>query len=159
MNSKWVCAVPLLAVCFSLSCTAPETEAPMATPEPAAAAPDEGVYAFAAPIPAGQEEAFNELVAEIAGARAEAHEKAYAELGVTKEQVWLQETPEGSMAVVYSEGTDLGELAAREAASEDPHIVWFMGRLAEVVGYDPAEPPPVNELVFRGDARPRGADP
>ncbi len=151
MNSKWLFVAPFLAACFTAGCTAPETEAPTATPEPAAAAPEAGVYGFAVPILAGQEQAFQEMVAEIAGARAETHQKAYAELGVTKEQAWLQETPEGSMVVVVLEGTDLGGLAAREVASEDPHIQWFLGRLAELLGYDPADPGPVNELVFRGD--------
>jgi hypothetical protein len=132
MDTKRVFAVPFLAAGLMLGCTAPETEAPTATPEPAPPAPEVGVYGLAAPILAGQEEAFQEVVAEIKGDRAEVHRTAYSELGVTKEQVWLQKTPEGSMAVVVLEGTDLEGLGEREAASEDPQ-------------------PPPNQLVFHGD--------
>jgi hypothetical protein len=151
MDTKKVCAVPFLAAGLMLGCTAPETEAPTATPEPAPPAPEVGVYGLAAPILAGQEEAFQEVVAEITGERAEVHRTAYGELGATKEQVWLQKTPEGSMAVVVLEGTDLEGLGEREAASEDPHVQWFLGRLGEIHGFDPASPPPPNQLVFHGD--------
>lgn len=152
MNTKWMPAAPFLMACLVLACAAPEQEAPEATREPEAAAPEVGAYALAAPILEGQEEAFRETAAAITtGERAEAHEEAYAELGVTKEQVWLQETPEGSMAVVYLEGTDLDQLAERELASENPHVEWFLDRLSEIHGYDPEAPPPPNELVFRGD--------
>jgi hypothetical protein len=146
MSARWI---PLLAAALMAGCGAPEPEAPPATPTPE---PQVDVYALAAPILPGQEEAFREMAAAITdGERAEAHRAAYAELGVTKEQVWLQETPEGSVAVVYLEGSDLEGLAAREAASEDPHVQWFLEQVTAVHGLDPQAPPPVNELVFRGD--------
>jgi len=151
MGKPWTRRLPLLAAGLMIACGAPEAEAPAPTPEPTAE-PAPEVYALAAPILEGQEDAWMNLVAEITGPRAEAHAEAYAKLGVTKEEVWLQKTPEGSWAVVYMEGKDLENLMAREFESDDPHVQWFTEQLAAVHGFDPeGEPLPANELVFRGD--------
>jgi hypothetical protein len=154
MGMSWIRRLPLLlAVVLMVACGAPEAEtpAPAPTPEPTAE-PAVEVYALVAPILEGQEDAWKDLVAEITGPRAEAHAQAYAKLGVTKENVWLQKAPEGSAAVVYMEGNDLENLMAREFASDDPHVQWFTEQLAAVHGFDPeAEPLPPNELVFEGD--------
>jgi len=152
MGKPWTRRLLLLAVGSMIACGAPEAEAPAPapTPEPTAE-PAPEVYALTAPILEGQEEAWNDVVAEITGPRAEAHAEAYEKLGVTKENVWLQKTPEGSAAVVYMEGSDLENLMAREFASDDPHVQWFTQQLAAVHGMDPEGQPPPNELVFKGD--------
>jgi hypothetical protein len=105
-----------------------------------------------APILTGQEEAWRAFVGQLTGERAEDHARSLASHGVERELVWLQRSPEGSAAVVYFEGTAVDQVLARRSASDDPHDRWFGEQLGVLHGLG-AEPPPPNELVFRGEAR------
>jgi hypothetical protein len=143
--------VALLACLGTAGCGAPEATA-TPSPEPAREAPAEtvDVYALFAPIVPGQEQAWREFVSELSGDRAEAHARSLAAHGVERELVWLQRSDAGSAAVVYFEGDAADQVMARRAASDESHDVWFEERIAELHGLG-AEPPPPNELVFRGE--------
>jgi len=143
--------VALLACLGIAGCGAPEP-ATTPSPEPAEEAPAEtvDVYALFAPIVSGQEQAWRGFVAELSGGRAEAHTRSLAAHGVQRELVWLQRSDSGSGAVVYFEGDAADQVMARRAASDDPHDIWFGERIAELHGLG-TEPPPPNELVFRGE--------
>jgi len=145
-------SLAVLLPCLGMAgCGAPEpaTSPPAPVPEsPPAEVVD--VYALVAPIVPGQEQAWRAFVEELSGERAEAHARSLAAHGVERELVWLQASDAGSAAVVYFEGEAVDQVMARRVASDDPHDVWFGERLAELHGLG-AEPPPPNELVFRGE--------
>ena len=107
-------------------------------------------YAFTNPIKPGKADAWKKYVAEMTGPRKDALAASRKKAGLAKEQVWLQSTPMGDMAVVYWEAPDIGKVFQHFLTSTDPFDVWFREKvLVEVHGMDPsAPPPPMNELVL-----------
>jgi hypothetical protein len=69
---------------------------------------------------------------------------------VTKELGWLQQTPEGDLAIVYVEAADLERMFQEMAASTEPYDLWFRQQVLEIHGLDLNQPPegPVAELDF-----------
>jgi len=105
-------------------------------------------YAFAAPILRGKTEAMRRLAAESSGARRGEMEEFQRRVGITRQMVWLEQTPQGDMAVVYLEADDPGRMYQELASSDRPFDRWYLQQLKEIHGIDPSEPPPPNELVF-----------
>jgi hypothetical protein len=107
-----------------------------------------GVMTFTVPILPGRTEDWKQAVAEMKGPRREAYADSRRKLGIRREVVSLQRTPDGDVVVVFVEGDDLDTLVAREAASDHPFDQWFMETIMKGThGMDPAEgPPPVNEV-------------
>lgn len=99
--------------------------------------------AFAIPVLRGQEDLDREVLAELKGARREEYEAALAEAGVTRHAVWHQETPDGTLAIVYMEADDESAVG-KFAASDAPLNAWFREQMKRVHGIDIAEgsPPP-----------------
>lgn len=64
-------------------------------------------YAFVLPILPGQEETDRRLFTALQGPRRAEYAAAWRQQGVTAERVWHQQTPEGTLAVVYLEADDL----------------------------------------------------
>ena len=62
---------------------------------------------FAVPIPPGKEEHDRNALAEIAGPRREEWEAAAKGHGVTRHSVWHQQTPDGTLAIVFLEAEDI----------------------------------------------------
>ena len=106
-------------------------------------------YAFALPILPGQEEADRELFAQMRGARKAEYEAAWRALGIRSEQVWHQQTPQGTLAVVVLDVDDPGALFAGIATSTDPFVTWFREQIEAVHGLDLTQPlpGPPNELI------------
>ena len=71
-------------------------------------------------------------------------------IGLMKEEVWLQQAPEGAYAVVYWEASDIARVFQSRMTSQEPFDKWFRDRiLVEVHGMNPsAPPPPMNQMVM-----------
>ncbi len=104
--------------------------------------------AFAIPIVPGKEEADRKMFEELQGPRRDEYEAARRRLGFTRETVWHQQTPDGTVAVVYLEADDVGSAMEQVALSEEPFDQWFRERIQEVHGVDLAEPQPPPEQVL-----------
>ena len=68
--------------------------------------------AFAIPILPGKEAPDRETFEEMEAARREDYEAALREAGITRHTVWHQETPDGTIAVVYMEADDEAGVAS-----------------------------------------------
>jgi hypothetical protein len=107
---------------FSVSAT--ETEGQM------------GGFAFSIPVVPGKEELDRRTFDEMLGARREEYEAALRQAGVTRQAIWHQETPDGTVAVVYVEGDDPQAGIAQFGSSDEPLNTWFREQMKEVHGVD-----------------------
>jgi hypothetical protein len=80
--------------------------------------------AFAIPILPGQEQLDRQIFQELEGARRTEYEAALAEAGITRHAVWHQETPDGTLAIVYMQADDQVGVG-KFAASDAPLNRWF----------------------------------
>lgn len=110
--------------------------------------------AFASPILPGKLEAWRRFNQESLGSRLAGHQASRRRLGITRELAWLQQTPEGDMAIVYLEVEDPERAFQELGVSADPYDVWFRQQVLEIHGLDLAQPPdgPLPELAFEWPA-------
>ena len=106
-------------------------------------------YGFVVPVLPGQEEADRRFFAELQGPRRAEYEAAWRGLGLRVERTWHQQTPQGTVAVVYLEADDLGRAFAGIATSTDPFVAWWRGQILADHGVDMSQPlpGPPNEQV------------
>jgi hypothetical protein len=103
---------------------------------------------FVVPVLPGKEQADLDWVEEMTGPRREEYESAWKQLGVTRHTVWHQQTPDGTVAVVYLEADDIPRAMQGITSSDDPFNQWFRERVRDVHGLDvQAEPPPQAEQI------------
>ena len=108
--------------------------------------------AFAAPLLPGKTDADREaLLSCWQGDRKADHEASRKRLGITRESVWIQNTPGGDVAVVVIEAADIPAAMGGLATSDEPFDKWFREHIREVHGMDLAEgfPPPEQTMDFR----------
>jgi hypothetical protein len=71
-------------------------------------------------------------------------------LGSTREEVFVNQTPQGDVAVVYIEADDPVRANQRFAASNTPYDRWFKDNLKEIfppfIDFD--QPVPTNETLW-----------
>ena len=92
------------------------------------------------PVQAGKEEDARAFAAETFGARRPDYEAHLQRVDITRETWALQETPMGSLILVWFEG-DV-EKAFTELATDDSEFIkWFRARVLDVTGVDLAAPP------------------
>jgi hypothetical protein len=116
--------------------------------------------AFAAPILPGKTEIDRAAMQSCAdGERKEAHHASRERRGITRESVWIQQTPGGDVAVVYLEAADIQAAMAGMGESPDPFDSWFREHILEVHGIDLANgfPPPEQVIDFRREQVTAGA--
>ena len=104
--------------------------------------------AFCVPIIPGKEESDRKGFEEAAGPRRDEFNASRRRAGITREMVWHQETPNGTVAVVYLEADDIPTSMRALATSDDPFDQWFRELLKEVHGIDLTEGGPTAELVL-----------
>ena len=106
--------------------------------------------AFAAPLAEGKTEAARAWAQEAFEKRREELTRSRLALGQLREEVFLNRTPMGDIAVVYLEGEDPVRANARFAASQEPYDRWFKDSLKDLfppyVDFD--QPVPPNQQVF-----------
>lgn len=109
--------------------------------------------AFAFPIRTGKVETDREALDSCArGARQAAYRASRARHGITRETVWIQETENGDLHIVYVEADDLLAALVGLATSDDAFDRWSREHLRDVLGVDLAQPfsPPQQVLHYRG---------
>ena len=99
-----------------------------------------GVFNGVFPIQAGKEAEARAFAAETFGARRAEFEAHLARAGVSRETWALQETPMGSLMVVWFEG-DVEKAFTELATNDDEYHTWFRGRVLDLTGVDMAAPP------------------
>ena len=108
---------------------------------------------FAAPLlPGTTSSDREEMLSCWHGERSEQHAASRQRHGITREAVWIQQTPEGDVAVVLIESADLPAALLGLATSSEPFDVWFRGHLLAVHGMDLSAGMSLPEVVldFRG---------
>jgi uncharacterized protein DUF6176 len=106
------------------------------------------VVSLAVPVLSGKESEARQFGAGIKQ-RKNDWEKSEKRLRLKKEAWFLQQSPQGSMLIVYIEGNDVGKALSDFAKSRDPFDAWFKDEVKAISGVDlnqPAGPPP--ELLF-----------
>jgi hypothetical protein len=102
--------------------------------------------AFAVPVLPGKEELDRQTLDEMAEARRDEYETALREAGINRQAVWHQQTPDGTLALVYIDADD-PDAAQRFTGSDADISRWFVERMEEVHGIDVSQPPPpVNKV-------------
>ena len=103
---------------------------------------------FAVPLLPGTTDAWKQAVAEMTGPRMAEYEESRRRMGITREVVTLQQTPDGDYVVVCLEGDDPNGMVSRYLNSDEPFDRWFAETiLIGTAGMDASqEPPPPNEV-------------
>ena len=106
--------------------------------------------AFVAPTLPGGTEKLRLLAQELQGVRKSEYEGLQRRSRVTREEWFIQSTPQGDMVIVYMEGEDLKQTFQDLADSQEPFDLWFKEQAKSVHGIDFNQPPsaPVPELVY-----------
>jgi hypothetical protein len=106
-----------------------------------------GVFNGVFPVLAGKEDDARAFAAETAGARRDELGAHLRRGNVTRETWTLQETPMGSLIVVWFEG-DV-EKAFGDLATDTEYTNWFRARVLDVTGVDLGAPPagPLPEVL------------
>jgi hypothetical protein len=106
--------------------------------------------AFVAPLQPGKTDAARKFAQEAYATRKAEMADSRSAIGLSREMVFLNQTPMGDMVVVYLEGADPVGANAQFAASQKPFDRWFKDRCKEIfppfVNFD--EPVPANEELF-----------
>ncbi len=110
--------------------------------------------AFVAPALPGGTQNLKRLAHTLQSAKKPEVEDFYRRMKITREQWFIQATPQGEMVIVYMEGEDLACTFHTLAASEEPLDVWLKEQAMSVHGIDFNKPrtAPLPELVY--DSRP-----
>jgi hypothetical protein len=92
--------------------------------------------AFAAPLLPGMTQVDRDVMTSFqSGERKTDYEDARRRAGITREQVWIQTTPAGDMAIVYLEADDLDAALTTLGKSDEPFDQWFRNHLQQVHGF------------------------
>jgi hypothetical protein len=101
---------------------------------------------FAIPVVPGKEDLDRQVLDEIAGARRDDYDASLGDAGIVRQAVWHQETPDGTLALVYVVAED-PDAAQRFSSSDAPLNAWFRDRMKVVHGVDISQPlPPVRKV-------------
>lgn len=102
--------------------------------------------AFAVPVLPGKEDEHRQLDEELMGSRRPEYTASRKRLGIHREASWHQQTPDGTLALIYIEADDPGAAMAGMGSSDDPFDVWFRGRVSDIFGIDLSQPgPPLSQ--------------
>jgi hypothetical protein len=105
--------------------------------------------AFSAPILPGKTEFDREAMRScMEGERSSAYQASRGRHGISRESVWVQQTPAGDVAVVLLEADDLQAAFEGIASSEDPFDQWFREMVREAHGIDLTQAFPLSEQVM-----------
>ena len=102
------------------------------------------------PILPGKEQEAREFAAACTGKRRKGFEEQLTSGGITRETWALQETPMGSLMVVWFEASDIEKAFTHLATADNEFTTWFRGQVKDLTGVDlgaPPEGPPPDVLV------------
>ena len=109
---------------------------------------------FVWPILPGKQEAWRRFYQMLQGRRFCEYVESQRRLGITKELIWLAQTPQGDRAIVYLEAAQPERVLLQLGVSELAFDRWLRKQLLELYGLDLMQPPsgPANELVLAWQA-------
>ena len=110
-------------------------------------------FALSFPILPGKLEEAKAFAAEVAGPRAAEMAESRRSLGVSRETVWVQQTPMGDVGIVLIEADDVAGANSGFARSQSPFDVWFKKTVEGFSGVDFGQPVPAWPQVAY-DSRP-----
>jgi hypothetical protein len=105
---------------------------------------------MAMPLLPGKEAEAKKFAAEVSGPRAVEFAEFQTGTGTTRETWHLQQTPDGTMLIVWFEDPDPEKAFEHMATASDDFSKWFRGRIQDVTGADMSEPqegPPPETLL------------
>jgi hypothetical protein len=110
--------------------------------------------AMAMPVLSGKEQTWHEFVGQLSSPETrEDYQASRRAVGMSRECVWGQQTPDGQlMAVVLMEADDLDAVFGNLATSEDPFTAQFRSFIKDVHGVDLATDP-LPEVAMVSDTR------
>ena len=107
------------------------------------------VMTFAVPLLPGKTEAWKQALGEITGSRHREYGESRRRMGISREVVSLQETPQGDYVVVFLEADDPGSVVGRYLESDAPFDKWFADTILKGThGLDASQPPPPTNQVY-----------
>lgn len=109
--------------------------------------------AFSALIVPDKIQMWRELWQEIEGPRRQEYEQSRRQLGIVRETIHLQHTPQGDVAVLYLEAEDPHRTLRRMGASDSPFDRWFREWFLEAHELDLTHWLPDVEGVFHWQTR------
>jgi hypothetical protein len=106
-------------------------------------------FAFVFPVLPGKAEGARLFGKEVMGPRASEMDASRRPLGVTREAVWVHQTPMGDMGIVLIEAENVAEANRGFAASTEPFDVWFKEAVLDFSGVDFSQPiPAMSEPLY-----------
>jgi hypothetical protein len=103
---------------------------------------------FVIPVPLGKEQADREWMSALDGERREEYQSAWKDAGFRRHTVWQQQTPDGTVDIVYLEADDIPAAMAAVTSSDLPFHRWFRERVREVHKLDLSQQPPPQPTVL-----------
>lgn len=97
---------------------------------------------MALPLQSGKTEAWKKWVREMGGTRLSEYQASRRKLGISREASYLQQTPQGDLAVLYIEAHDITVALQGLAMSQDPFDILFREQTLDLFGFDLSQPPP-----------------
>jgi hypothetical protein len=94
---------------------------------------------FIMPVPAGNTEALKAAFAEMAGSREGQCVANRGVMGVTREYVCLQHTPQGDVIVVYIEGDNPDKARERMLGSDSEYARWIASAVNPLLARETGE--------------------
>jgi|GEM_PF-2692794 len=91
--------------------------------------------AMAVPLLPGQTDAWRALAEQVGGDGRADFDDLHHRVGL-QEKWWLEETPEGDLAIMYLESDDLDRAVSGLVASDHPYDVWYKEQLRQLQGAD-----------------------
>jgi hypothetical protein len=104
-------------------------------------------FMFTIAIVPGKEGLDRETLDTMVGPRRDEFEAALRDAGLRRQMVWHQQTPDGTVAVVYLEGDDAAAGMQQFSSSDAPFNTWFRDQMKEVHGVDISAGAPQVEKV------------
>ncbi|MDT5183186.1 MAG: hypothetical protein QOI29_1344, partial [Mycobacterium sp.] len=103
---------------------------------------------FVVPVPAGKEQADRDWMSTLDGERREEYQSEWKKAGFKHHTVWQQETPNGTVDIVYLEADDIPTAMQAITSSDSPFHAWFRERVLDVHDLDLSkENPPQPTLL------------
>ena len=117
------------------------------------------MIAMAMPIPPEKYETWRAAMSSFTGPRRAEYDASRRRMGVLRQGVFVQQTPQGPMELLFIEAADPARFFGLLATSQDPFDVEFRAFLLDVYGLDLSQPPPgpLPELVLDWSATPTNA--
>jgi hypothetical protein len=106
-------------------------------------------FAFVFPVLPEKAEQARAFGKEVSGPRSSEMDASRRPLGVTREAVWVAQTPMGEFGIVLIEAENVAEANKGFAASTEPFDVWFKETVLDFSGVDFNVPlPGMSEVLY-----------